>query len=75
MQRGDETWCYVSHNGQVQKRPIEVGKTNDKFVEICDGLVAGDEVVLNPSAILEDAPAQEQEIASDKERIDEGSLD
>ncbi|MBM3999817.1 MAG: efflux RND transporter periplasmic adaptor subunit [Planctomycetes bacterium] len=53
MQIDDSTWCYIRSNNGVDKRHVELGRTNDKFVEIRSGLQAGDEVVLNPMAILE----------------------
>ncbi len=48
IQRGEVTWCYVLVNRVPEQRPVVVGKTNDKFVEICEGLSEGDVVVLNP---------------------------
>ncbi len=48
-----ETWCYVESGGRPERRCIKVGKTNDKFVEILDGISAGERIVLNPSAVLD----------------------
>ena len=53
MQVEDETWCYVDAGGQPERRCIQVGKTNDKFVEIRDGIREGERVVLNPAAVME----------------------
>ena len=52
MQRGDQTWCYVAEKDSVRQQPIKLGQTNDKFVEITEGLRDGDRVVLNTAAIL-----------------------
>ena len=68
VQRGDETWCYVSKDGQVQKCLVTAGKTNDKFVEVCAGLQEGDQVVLNPSAILGEESASPQNPGPDRIR-------
>ena len=54
QQEDKSTFCYVEVNGRPQRRDIVVGKTNDKFVEVVDGLSAGDRVVLNPMAIVEE---------------------
>jgi multidrug efflux pump subunit AcrA (membrane-fusion protein) len=66
VQRGDETFCYVSQRGVPVKRRIEVGDTNDKFVEIRSGLAKGDQVVLNPAAILGASESDSGQIAADK---------
>lgn len=52
VQEGKETWCYVAQAGQIRKRPLQLGKTNDKFVEIRSGLTEGDQVVLNAASLL-----------------------
>ncbi len=70
VQRGDEVWCYVLANGLPRQQSIVVGKTNDKYVEISQGLSAGDRVVLNPSAILEHESVKKPQIAADKEHKD-----
>ncbi len=50
-QRGQAFTCVVK-DGRVEKRPVELGMTNDKFIEIKRGLEVGEEVVLNPRAVL-----------------------
>ena len=39
--------------GRPVKRPIAVGKSNDKFVQVVEGLREGDQIVLNPMAIYD----------------------
>jgi HlyD family secretion protein len=51
VQIEDQTWCYVEENGRPVRRCIGLGLTNNKFVEIRNGLQADERVVLNPSAI------------------------
>jgi len=53
VQRGEETWCYAAQNGRVRRQPVELGQTNDKFVEVCAGLQEGDTVILNPTAVVD----------------------
>ena len=50
-----QTWCYVDQQGTPVRRPLKMGRSNDKFVEILEGLAAGDRVVLNPMAIFDEA--------------------
>jgi RND family efflux transporter MFP subunit len=72
VQRADETWCYVDEGDGPERRSVEVGQTNDKFVEITSGLEIGDQVVLNPSAILgSDAEESPNQIAPDRESTDD----
>ena len=52
-QAKNSTFCYVQRDGKVARQEIEVGRTNEKFVEIISGLDQGDQVVLNPMAVVE----------------------
>jgi HlyD family secretion protein len=58
-----ENSCYVEGPGGVERRPVVLGRTNDKFVEILSGLSEGDRVVLNPMAIVDPAEAGERAIS------------
>lgn len=40
-----------------ERRPLVMGANNDQFVEIKDGLVEGDRVILNPRAVVSEARA------------------
>ncbi len=44
--------CFVLVEGRPVMRDVVVGKANDTHVEIKEGLEEGDEVVVNPSALL-----------------------
>lgn len=44
---------FVAENGIAQMRVVEVGKSNGIYSEVLSGLVAGDKVVLYPSAAIE----------------------
>ncbi len=50
-----QSWCYVDQQGTPIRRPLKLGRSNDKFVEILDGLAEGDRVVLNPMAIFDES--------------------
>jgi RND family efflux transporter MFP subunit len=55
VQADGQTWCYIDQLGTPQRRDVKLGRTNDKFVQILEGLEADDRVVLNPMAIIEDS--------------------
>lgn len=61
-QVGEDNWVYVESDGGVDKRKISLGKTNETFIEIEDGLAEGDRVVVNPMALLQAEGAQGNEI-------------
>jgi HlyD family secretion protein len=42
----------VNTDGEPEERDIEVGRSNEKMVEVLKGLVEGDRVVLNPQPLL-----------------------
>ncbi len=62
-QRG-KYYCWVRKANQVERRPLVLGASNDKFIEVKDGLAAGDEVVLNPRAVVAEARSEEPAVES-----------
>ena len=52
-QAGD--FCWVQSDVGTEKRAVKLGDTNDIFIIVKDGLLEGDEVVLNPIAHFEEA--------------------
>jgi RND family efflux transporter MFP subunit len=50
-----DTWCYLQKAGSLQRRSVKLGRANGKLVEVETGLREGDRVVLNPTAIRDDA--------------------
>ena len=57
-QRG-KLYCWVRRGNRIERRPLVLGLNNDKFVEVKDGVAAGDEVLLNPRALVAEARAEE----------------
>ncbi len=55
VQVGKDTACYIAGQPAPQRRAVKLGRTNDKLVQILDGVQAGDRVVLNPMAIAAEA--------------------
>jgi len=56
VQIGKETACYVAGPTAPERHLVKLGRTNDKAVQILEGVVAGDRVVLNPMALAEETP-------------------
>jgi hypothetical protein len=51
----DGVFCWVEGELEPEKRLIELGDSNDVFIEVLAGLKEGEEVILNPTALLEEA--------------------
>ncbi len=49
------SFCWVKTADGPIKRILELGDSNDVFIEVKGGLKEGDEVVLNPTALIEEA--------------------
>ncbi len=65
VQRQGANWVYVEQDGQLEKRQVSVGPSNDQYVVIDQGIQAGEFVVLNPGSIQsEPSSAPEPEIES-----------
>ena len=47
--------CWIRKDGQIKKRNVQLGDTNDEYTVVESGLSEGEEVVLNPLAQLEQA--------------------
>jgi len=65
---GDDSVCYVITNGGTERRIVEAGLANDKFIEIKSGLSVGEKVMLNPPRYGEGpaAPEAQQPPAPDE---------
>lgn len=47
--------CWIRQDGQIERRNVTLGDTNDEYTVVESGLSEGDEVVLNPLSHLEQA--------------------
>ncbi len=62
-QRGNY-FAWVETPEGPERRPLVLGASNDQFIEVKDGLLEGDLVILNPRAVVADARAVKE--ASDE---------
>ena len=65
VQIENETWCYAETDLGVEKRVVELGRNNDKFVQLLSGVDAGTRVVLNPMAIYKQDLNRSKDISPD----------
>jgi HlyD family secretion protein len=75
VQRRSQTWCYVAENGRLRRQDVTLGQTNDKFVQVCEGLQEGDQLVLNPSAIVGEASEGQPAIGPDVKNGDNTAIE
>ncbi len=57
---GGKHYCWVQKGGQTEKRPLVLGQTNDKFVEVKDGVAEDELIIMNPRTVVADARAEEK---------------
>lgn len=70
---GDSFFAYVQSAAGPQRRTLMVGKSNDEFMEILDGLAEGEQVILNPRTHFSPEIGQlEQELTKGEEGDDSG---
>jgi hypothetical protein len=62
-QRG-KYFCWVATAGKTERRSLVLGLNNDRFVEVKDGVTAGEQVLLNPRAVVAEAKVSEEEVKS-----------
>ncbi|NQT18914.1 MAG: HlyD family efflux transporter periplasmic adaptor subunit, partial [Planctomycetes bacterium] len=62
---GEGQVCYMLNNGRPEKQLVEIGRAGNEFIEIKSGLLAGDQVMLDPprygDGTDEEAPDDEEE--------------
>lgn len=68
-QSEDGYFCWVKNvDGEVEKRVIEIGDSNDVFTIVTNGLAEGDEVLLNPIAYGPISPEKDEEKADEESK-------
>ena len=65
IEDGEEFVCAVKKGKGFERRVVTLGKSDDRFVEIVEGLQEGELVFLNPETVLGESLSREQEQASE----------
>jgi hypothetical protein len=60
-----DTWCYTHSSRGVERADVELGRNNDKFVQVVKGLDPGNRIVLNPMLIFEESKGDNNNISPD----------
>ena len=63
IEDGKEFICAVKKGDGFERRVVTLGKSDDRFVEIVEGLTEGEPVFLNPETVLGASLSREQEQA------------
>ena len=63
---GGKYYCWVKKDGEVEKRQLRLGDTNEKFVQVIDGVETGELVIRNPFSVI-----SEEELAEQKRQDEE----
>jgi multidrug efflux pump subunit AcrA (membrane-fusion protein) len=58
VETNEGDFCWVKTAEGTQRRPLQLGDSNDVFIVVESGVKEGDEVVLNPTALIEEAEAE-----------------
>ena len=66
----NDSWCYVHSDEGVERRLIKLGRSNDKFVQVLEGLSVGDRVILNTDAIFDESEEETNEISPDADSVE-----
>jgi HlyD family secretion protein len=67
VEQGGGFACWVLEHGQPQRRSVLLGASNSTVIEIKDGVKEGDEVLLNPRAVV---PTAHDDVATVGEKVD-----
>lgn len=61
IEDGKEFICAVKKGDGFERRVVTLGKSDDRFVEIVEGLTEGEPVFLNPETVLSASLSPDQE--------------
>lgn len=58
VEQDERYFCWVATAGDMQRRELEIGHTDDQFIVVKAGVKEGDVVAINPLAYIEEAQKQ-----------------
>jgi multidrug resistance efflux pump len=67
-------YCYLKTKSGYEERELKLGRTNDTYIEVLDGVKEGDVVIRNPRAVVPAAREQSslEERSADRSQFGEG---
>jgi hypothetical protein len=67
-------YCYLKTKSGYEERELKLGRTNDTYIEVLDGVKDGDVIVRNPRAVIPAAREQSslEDQAADRSQFGEG---
>ncbi|MFT5328799.1 MAG: HlyD family secretion protein [Planctomycetaceae bacterium] len=65
--KGEQFFGYVKSSEGPQKRELLLGLSNDKFVEVKDGVSEGEEILMNPRSVMGDKLNDEEDEGEEDE--------
>ena len=66
VDQGGKFYCWVQTAAGPERRPLVLGLNDDQFVSVTDGVVEGEEVLLNPRAVVAEARGGDEEESEDQ---------
>lgn len=70
-----QAYCFVSRGGGIERVPLELGVANEHSVQVLSGIRQGEEVVINPFALLDEQPDEEGDEPTEDESTEDESTE
>ena len=70
VEEQDQFYCWVRVDKEAERRSLVLGASNDQFIEVQDGVLAGEHVILNPHAVVEAARQGALELPAEETAVD-----
>ena len=64
-------FCWVKSGEEITRRLIQLGDSNDVFIVVDGGLQEGEQVILNPTAFIEEAEEEALKTLQKNKTIEE----
>ncbi len=71
VEQGGKFYVWVAKPDGPERRPVLLGRTDENVVEIKDGVVEGEQVLLNPRAVVPEA-REDDAVPEDPKELPEG---
>ncbi|MCH2212700.1 MAG: HlyD family efflux transporter periplasmic adaptor subunit [Fuerstiella sp.] len=73
VEQRESYFCWVNKDDGIHKQELELGRTNDKIVEVLEGVDEGDQVLRNPRTVIDEAVREAPQGDSERDRSQFGS--